>query len=76
MENIETVLIELEKAKDKTNKEVVVLVGMGAFLQNIYTGIENILKQLLSHNNIAIPRSSTWHKDLLMTSVEHNFITE
>ena len=42
IENITKVLIELEKVKDRPNKELVVLVGMGAYLQNIYTGIENI----------------------------------
>lgn len=47
IENIESVLIELEKVKTKQSKELVVLVGIGAFLQNIYTGMENILKQIL-----------------------------
>ena len=44
IENIERVLIELEKVKSKHTKELVVLVGIGAYLQNIYTGMENILK--------------------------------
>ncbi len=40
MENITKVLIELEKVKDRPNKELVVLVGIGAYLQNIYTGMQ------------------------------------
>lgn len=76
MENIRKVLTELEKVKDKPNKELVVLVGIGGYLQNIYTGMENILKQLLLHKNIPIPDTPTWHKDLLNLAVEHNFITE
>ena len=76
MENITKVLIELEKVKERPNKELVVLVGIGAYLQNIYTGIENILKQLLSHKKISIPDMPTWHKDLLNLAVEHNFITK
>jgi len=44
MENITTVLTEIEKVKDIPQKELVVLVGIGAYLQNVYTGIENILK--------------------------------
>ncbi len=76
MENITTVLTEIEKVKDRPHKELVVLVGIGAYLQNIYTGIENILKQLLLHKGIPVPDTPTWHKDLLNLSVEHNFITK
>ena len=76
MENIIKVLIELEKVKDRPNKELVVLVGIGAYLQNIYTGMVNILKQLLSHKNTSIPDTPTWHRDLLDLAVEHDFITK
>ncbi len=74
MENIETVLTELEKVKNRFNKELVVLVGIGGYLQNIYNGIENILKQILLFKNISIPDSPTWHKDLLNLSVKHKVI--
>ena len=47
LENISKILIELEKVKDIHHKEFVVIVGIGAYLQNIYMGMENILKQLL-----------------------------
>ena len=76
MENITKVLTELENVKDRPNKELVVLVGIGAYLQNIYAGMENILKQLLLHKNISIPDTPTWHKDLLNLAVQHNFITK
>ena len=75
MENIAVVLAELEKVKDRSQKELVVLVGMGAYLQNIYTGMENILKQILLHKSSPIPDTPTWHKDLLNSAVEHNIIT-
>ncbi|MCK4338549.1 MAG: hypothetical protein KAW87_00980 [Candidatus Cloacimonetes bacterium] len=39
--------VELEKVKDIQHKELVVIVGIGAYLQNIYMDMENILKQLL-----------------------------
>ncbi len=75
MENIATVLTEIERVNYIPHKELVVLVGMGAYLQNVYTGMENILKQLLLYNEIAIPNTPTWHKDLLNLAVEHNLIT-
>ena len=76
IENIEKVLIELENVKNKPTKELVVLVGIGAFLQNIYTGMENILKQMLLHQNISIPESATWHKDLLNLAFDNNLISK
>jgi len=76
MENITKVLMEVEKVKERPNKELVVLVGIGAYLQNTYTGMENILKQLLLHRSIPIPDTPTWHKDLLNLAVEHSFITK
>ncbi len=46
MENISAVLAELEKIKDKSNKTIAELAGIGTFLHNFYTGIENIPKQI------------------------------
>ncbi|MGB2841704.1 MAG: hypothetical protein WBC40_04405 [Halobacteriota archaeon] len=42
LENISAVLVELKKIKDKSNKTVAELAGIGTFLHNFYTGIENI----------------------------------
>lgn len=75
MENISKILKELEKVKDLPNKELVILVGIGAFIQNIYNGIENILKQLILYKNEEIPKSDTWHKDLLNISIKHKILT-
>ncbi|GCC10060.1 hypothetical protein IPdc08_00080 [archaeon] len=76
MENISVVLEELKKIKDKPNKSTVELAGMGTFLHNIYTGIENILKQVLSDKDISIPTSDSWHSDLLMLATDKGIITE
>lgn len=54
IENITKILNELEKVKSRANKELVVLVGIGAYLLNIYNGIGNIFKQLLLHQGISI----------------------
>jgi len=44
--------------------------------EKVYAEMENILKQLLLHNNISIPETPRWHKDLLKLAVEHNLITK
>ncbi|HHE39166.1 MAG TPA: hypothetical protein ENL20_11440 [Candidatus Cloacimonetes bacterium] len=75
-EFIEKILKELEIAKDNPDKELVVIVGISAYLQNIYMGIENILKQLLKHKRIPIPNTSTWHKDLINSAIRNKIIKE
>ena len=75
MENISTVLTELEKIKDKQNKTGVELAGTGTFLHNFYTGVENILKLILTTRGVSIPTSSSWHRDLLILASDEGIIT-
>ena len=67
LENISAVLAELKKIEGKPDKTVAELAGIGTFLHNFYTGIENILKQILGAKCISIPMSGSWHRDLLIT---------
>jgi len=75
MANIEKILEELIKVKDRKPKEAVVLAGIGGFLASIYNGMENILKQLVTSRGISLPQGPTWYKDLLNLSIEQGFIT-
>jgi uncharacterized protein YutE (UPF0331/DUF86 family) len=76
LENVSTVLDELEKIKDEPSKTIVELAGIGTFLHNFYTGIENILKQILHDEDIPMPASDSWHRDLLILASEEKIITE
>ncbi|PXF59209.1 MAG: hypothetical protein C4B59_11935 [Candidatus Methanogaster sp.] len=76
LENVSTVLDELEKIKDEPSKTLVELAGIGTFLHNFYTGIENILKQILHDEDIPIPFSDSWHRDLLILASKDKIITE
>ena len=76
LENVSTVLDELEKIKDEPSKTIVELAGIGTFLHNFYTGIENILKQILHDEDIPIPFSDSWHRDLLILASKEKIITE
>ncbi|HIE31751.1 MAG TPA: hypothetical protein EYP67_05140 [Methanosarcinales archaeon] len=60
----------------RKEKTVIELAAIGAFLHNIYNGIENILKQILYAQEVEIPRSDTWHKDLLNLSISMEIISE
>lgn len=75
-EKIEKVLNNLKDVLDRKEKTHIELTATATYIQNIYNGIENILKQTLSIKNIAIPKSDSWHKDLLNISVSNGIISD
>ena len=75
-ENVEKALSNLRDAMGRREKSVVELAAIATFIHNIYNGIENILKQVLKAKGTEIPKSDTWHKDLLNLSVSLGIIPE
>ena len=75
-ENVEKALANLRDAMGRREKSVVELAAIATFIHNIYNGIENILKQVLKAKGTEIPKSDTWHKDLLNLSVSLGIIPE
>ena len=75
-ENVEIALNNLRFTMERKEKSVIELAAIGTFLHNIYNGIENILKQILIANNVEIPRSATWHKDMLNRAMSMQIISE
>ena len=75
-ENVELALANLEEAAVRKEKSTIELAAIGTFLHNVYTGIENILKQILKSEAIQIPRSQTSHKELLNISVTRGIISK
>lgn len=74
-ENVEIALSNIKDVVARKEKSVIELAAMGTFLHNIYNGIENILKQILNAKNVNIPKTDTWHKDLLDISVSKGIIS-
>ena len=75
-QNIEVALDNLKKAVARKNRSAIELAAIGTFLHNIYGGIENILKQALHLKNVKIPKSDSWHKEMLNLSVSKGIISE
>ena len=73
-ENVEISLDNLKDALRRKKRSAVELAAMATFLHNTYTGIENILKQDLKAKGCKIPKSETWHKDLLNLAVSAGII--
>ena len=75
-ENVEIALKNLNFTLSRNEKSVVELAAIGTFLHNIYNGMENILKQILVSESVEIPKSATWHKDILNLSQSMGIISE
>ncbi|MCZ7381658.1 MAG: hypothetical protein O8C64_08870 [Candidatus Methanoperedens sp.] len=75
-ENVDVALHNLKTAMARKEKTVIELAAIATFLHNTYNGIENILKQILLSKDIEVPKSGTWHKDLLNRSLAARIISE
>ncbi len=75
-QNVNVALNSLKDAMARKEKSVIELAAIGTFLHNIYSGIENILKQILHAKDVKIPKTDTWHKDILNLSVSRKIISE
>ena len=56
-ENVQIALDNLNEAMAREEKSFIELAAIGTFINNIYNGIENILKQILRSKNVEIPKS-------------------
>ena len=76
-ENIDTVVSELFSLviAEKSGYSIAELAAVATFIHNVYNGIENILKRVLSFKQIKMRDTPTWHKDLLKVSSDKGIIS-
>ena len=74
-EHILTTLRALKEAMERKEKTIIELAAISTFLQNIYNGIENLLKRILKFLGKTIIKSKSWHKELLDLAVDTKIIT-
>ena len=70
--NINRIVDELYSVykPDKTEYPVSEQAAIAAFLINIYSGIENVLKQMLKFDKLEVNDSPDWHEKVLRKSGE------
>ena len=72
LKNIDTVINELHSifSPEKSEYSTVERAAIATFIANIYSGIENIIKQILMFDNINVKDSAAWHEELLKKALE------
>ncbi len=65
----------LQEALHRPEKNVIEWSAIGVCLHHCYTGIENILKQILKFQQILIPSSASSHKDLIDVAIQQRIIS-
>jgi len=66
-------LVEKLVGKKKLNQFEVI--ALGKLLQDVYTGVERILRCRLEMMGIKTAKTESWHKDLLLKAKEKSLIT-
>jgi uncharacterized protein YutE (UPF0331/DUF86 family) len=68
-----TLLEDLLAKRSPTKYEVI---AMGKLLQDVYTGLERILRSLLEQQGMRIKKAESWHKELLLTAKERSLVSQ
>jgi len=66
----------IEDLSAKTELSKYEVIALGTFLQNVYTGIEGILRYQLQNRGVKLQKDENWHKDLLIKSRERGFVSD
>ncbi len=74
--NIEKTGVMIDHLIEKTDLSKYEVIAFGTILQNIYTGIEGILRYQLQNMGVKVQKDENWHKNLLMKSRENGIISD
>lgn len=73
--HIEKTAIMIEDLTGKTDLSKYEVIALGTLLQNIYTGIEGVIRYQLQNVGIRLQKDENWHKNLLIKSRENGIIS-
>lgn len=76
IQNVQISLANLEEVERREERSVIELAASATFIHNVYNGIENILVQILKSQKIMLPKSATWHKDVLQLTSEKEILSK
>ena len=64
--HIEKTVIMIEHLTEKRDLSKYEVIALGTLLQNIYTGIEGIIRYQLQNMGVRLQKDENWHKNLLL----------
>jgi len=74
--NIEKTVAMIEDLSAKTELSEYEVIALGTLLQNVYNGVEGILRYQLQKAGLKLQKDENWHKDLLIKSRERDFVSD
>ena len=75
-ENIEQTVVMIEDLLDKRELSRFEVIALGTLLQNAYTGLERVLRWQLQDRDIRVPKTESWHKELLTQARQAGLLSE
>lgn len=73
---MEMTLARFPRPEELSHLAYLELSGVGALLQDIYMGFENIVKRVAQSRRLRLPDGASWHKDLLELAITQGIISE
>jgi hypothetical protein len=74
--NLERILDEFPATDALPGLTGLEIAGTAALLHGLYSGIENLLKQVIQARGQAIPAGDSWHRDLIVLASAEKVISE
>jgi len=73
-ENLLQTLRLVEDLLAKPTRSQYETIALGKLLQDLYSGLERILRSLLGERGVEIQKSERWHKDLLLAARKDSLV--
>lgn len=75
----DNILRTIDMIEDLTSQEELTTyetIALGKLLQDVYTGIERILRSKLETYDIKISKTESWHKEILLASQQKSILSQ
>jgi len=66
----------IEGLLKKTSLTKYEVIALGKLLQDVYTGLERILRTLLENRGIRTRKTESWHREMLLAAKEHSLVSQ
>ncbi|UCD00296.1 MAG: hypothetical protein JSW66_10520 [Phycisphaerales bacterium] len=75
----DNILRTIDMIEDLTTQEELTTyetIALGKLLQDVYSGIERILRSKLETHDLRIPKTESWHKEVLLAAQQKSIVSQ